>query len=132
MSPSHRQANVPFEHRCLQLWALSALPQCGSVQYPIPDWPAVRPFAPYNGPRNEHELGPHFIAREPNLRIAMAAKIDELEVRGKVGVRQGIGVRPSILRFSLFIDCSGKTQSRRIEGLTPIIVFGKLTKSQSA
>jgi len=28
VSPSHRQSNVAFEHRCLQLRALSALPQC--------------------------------------------------------------------------------------------------------
>ena len=29
-SPSNRQSNVAFEHRCLQLRALSALPQCSS------------------------------------------------------------------------------------------------------
>ena len=31
VSPSNRQSNVAFEHRCLQLRALSALPQCSSV-----------------------------------------------------------------------------------------------------
>jgi hypothetical protein len=31
VSPSNRQSNVAFEHRCLQPRALSALPQCSSV-----------------------------------------------------------------------------------------------------
>src|SRR5262245_42506055 len=70
-SSSNCQSNVAFEHRYPQPWALSAFPECGSVQYPIPDRSAVWSFAPYNGPRNAHELGPHLIAREPDLRIAM-------------------------------------------------------------
>jgi hypothetical protein len=31
LDASNRQSNVAFEHRCLQLRALSALPQCSSV-----------------------------------------------------------------------------------------------------
>jgi hypothetical protein len=63
VSPSNRQSNVSFEHRCLQLRALSALPQCSSVQYPIPDGPPVRTFAARNGARDADKLGAHLIGR---------------------------------------------------------------------
>src|SRR5580765_3097159 len=77
VSPSNRQSNVAFEHRCLQLRALSALPQCSSVQYPIPDGAAVRSVAARNGTRDADELGAHLLGRQLDLRVAVSSKIDE-------------------------------------------------------
>jgi hypothetical protein len=82
--PSNRQSNVAFEHRCLQLRALSALPQCSSVQYPIPDGPPVRTFAARNGARDADKLGAHLIGRQSDLRITVSSEIDELEVRSQI------------------------------------------------
>src|SRR6185503_20531131 len=88
VSSSNRQSNVAFEHRCLQLRALSALPQCRGVQYPIPDRPAVRSVAASNGAWDADELGAHLIGRQPDLRIAVSSQIEEREVRRDIRVGQ--------------------------------------------
>src|SRR6185503_5456625 len=88
VSSSNRQSNVAFKHRCLHLRALSALPQCRGVQYPIPDGPPVRTFAARNGARDADKLGAHLIGRQLNLRITVSSKIDELEVQSQVRVGQ--------------------------------------------
>src|SRR5215213_2770174 len=93
VSPSNRQSNVAFEHRCLQLRALSALPQCSNVQYPIPDGPPVRSFAARNGAWDTDKLGAHLIGRQLDLRITVSSKIYELEVRSQIRV----GHRPCAL-----------------------------------
>src|SRR5439155_18987342 len=51
-------------------------------------WAAVRLVTTRDRTRNADELGPHLVAREPNRRITMPSKIDELEMRGKLWVRQ--------------------------------------------
>src|SRR5438477_12705977 len=56
---------------------------------PVAEWATVRTLAPGDRPRNAYEFSSHLITREPNCCIAMAAEIDELEMRGKAGVRQG-------------------------------------------
>ena len=58
---------------------------------PIAKWSAVSAFTARDRPRNADELRPHFIRAEPNRRIAVAAKINELEVWGKFRVRNGMG-----------------------------------------
>ena len=88
VNPSDRQSNIAFEHRCLQLRALSALPQCSSVQCPIPDGPPVRTFAARNGARDADKLGAHLIGRQSDLRMTVSAQIDELEVRSDIRVGQ--------------------------------------------
>jgi hypothetical protein len=51
------------------------------VHGPIPEWPAVRFFAPRNGARDADKLGAHLIGRQADLRVAVSCQIDELEVR---------------------------------------------------
>src|SRR5678816_1904225 len=86
VSSSNRQSNVAFEHRRLQLRALSALPQCGSVRYPIPHGPSVRSFAARNRAWDADKLGAHLSGRQLDLRITMPSKVHELEVRSEIGV----------------------------------------------
>src|SRR6185436_12916599 len=88
VTPSNRQSDVAFEHRRLQLRALSALPQCGRVQDSIPDRPAVRSVAARNGARDADELGAHLLGRQSDLRIAVSSQIEEREVRGEIWVGQ--------------------------------------------
>src|SRR5438477_12092178 len=56
---------------------------------PVAEWATVRTLATGDRSRNADEFSSHLITREPNCCIAMAAEIDELEMRGKAGVRQG-------------------------------------------
>src|SRR4051794_25603705 len=93
VSPSNRQSNVAFEHGCLQLRALAALPQCSSVQYPIPDGPPVCSFAARDWARDADKLGAHLSGRQLDPRITVSTKIDELEVRSQLR----IGQRPCAL-----------------------------------
>jgi hypothetical protein len=58
---------------------------------PIAKWSAVSAFTARDRSRDTNELGPHFIRAEPNRRIAVAAKVNELEVWGKFRVRNGMG-----------------------------------------
>src|SRR5207248_4388062 len=56
---------------------------------PVAEWATVRALATGDRPRNAYEFSSHLIAREPNCCIAMAAQIDELEMRREAGVREG-------------------------------------------
>src|SRR5204862_413703 len=85
---SNRQPDVPFENRCLQLRALSALPQCSGEDDAIPDWSAVGSFAARNGARDADELGAHLFGRQSDLRITVSSEIEKLEVRSQIGVGQ--------------------------------------------
>ena len=60
------------------------------VHGPIPEWPAVGFFATSNRARDADELGAHFVDRQSDLCITVAAEIDELEVRSEIRV----GKRP--------------------------------------
>src|SRR5260221_2657069 len=51
--------------------------------------PSVGSITAGNRSRDTDELGPHFIACEPNLRITVPARIDEFDVRRKFRVRNG-------------------------------------------
>src|SRR6185369_8027707 len=55
---------------------------------PIPEGPAVRFFAPYNGARNADKLGAHLIGRQLDLRVSVTARVNELEMRRKLRVRE--------------------------------------------
>src|SRR6059058_5740420 len=56
---------------------------------PVAEWATVGALATSDRPRYADELSSHLMGRQANRCIAMAAKIDELEMRGEVGVRQG-------------------------------------------
>src|SRR6185436_1392496 len=72
----------------LEMRPLARSPQLGDMRDAVAYRPAVRARAAADRPRDAHELRPHFIAREPNLRVAVAAEIDELEVRRELRVRE--------------------------------------------
>jgi len=57
---------------------LTSDPEIGRMNNPIAKRAAVRLVTTRDRTRNADELGPHFVAREPNRRITMPAKIDEL------------------------------------------------------
>ncbi len=58
---------------------------------PIPEWPAVRFFAPRNGARDADELGAHLGGGQADLCIAVSSQIDELEVRSQIRVGERTG-----------------------------------------
>ncbi len=84
------KADIAFEHLLDELWLLAGSPKRRAMHDPIAKWTAVSAFTARNRPRNADELGTHFIRAEPNRRIAVAAKINELEVWGKFRVRNGM------------------------------------------
>src|SRR6476620_10977954 len=55
----------------------------------VAERPAIGLCAARDRPRNAYELGPYFVAGEPNLRITMPARINEFEMRRKFRVRKG-------------------------------------------
>src|SRR5690242_10903026 len=50
--------------------------------------PTIGLIAPCDGPRNADELRSHLVTGEPNLRIAMTARVYEFEMRRKLAIRQ--------------------------------------------
>src|SRR5205823_5553758 len=73
----------------VELRPLACRPKFGTMHDPVAEWATVRALATGDRSRNAYEFSSHLITREPNCCIAMAAKIDELEMRGKAAVRQG-------------------------------------------
>ena len=87
-TPSDRQSDLAFQNLLLEARPLARSPQLGDMRDAVAYRPAIRARAAADRPRDAHELGSHFIAGEPDLRIAMTAKIDEFEVRRKLRVRE--------------------------------------------
>ena len=85
------KADIAFEHLLDELRLLAGSPKWRAMHDPIAKWSAVSAFTARDRPRNADELGAHFIRAEPNRRIAVAAKVNELEVWGKLRVRNGMG-----------------------------------------
>src|SRR6185295_16664366 len=67
---------------------LARFPQLGDMRDAVAYRPAIRARAAADRSRDTHELGSHLIAGEVHLRIAVAAHIDELEMRRKLRVRE--------------------------------------------
>ncbi len=112
---SNAQAGISFQDLLNEDGLLSALPQGGGVQDAIPDWPAVRFFAPRNGARDADELGAHLIGRQSDLRITVSAEIDELEVRSQIRV----GERPGALQVEALCIFEARTDAvlqQHVEG----------------
>src|SRR5947209_883781 len=84
-----RQSDVALDNPLVELRPFACCPKFGSVHDAVAEWATVRALATGDRPRNADEFSPHLVTREPNGRIAMAAEIDELEMRGKAAVRQG-------------------------------------------
>jgi len=85
------KADIAFEHLLDEPRPLAGSPKPRAMHDPIAKWSAVSAFTARDRPRNADELGPHFIRAEPNRRIAVAAKVNELKVWGKFRVRNGMG-----------------------------------------
>src|SRR5204862_4917355 len=83
------QSRVALQHSLRKLWALALRPESCRMHHTVAKRPAIRAVAADNRARNTDELRPHFVRSEPNGRIAVAAKIHELQVRGKFRVRNG-------------------------------------------
>src|ERR1051325_7939598 len=83
-APSDRQFDVAFHNLLLEARPLARAPQLGDMRDAVAYRPAIRARAAADRPRDAHELGSHFIAGEAHLRIAVAAKVDEFEVRRKL------------------------------------------------
>ena len=67
---------------------LARSPQLGDMRDAVAYRPAIRARAAADRSRDTHELGSHLIAGEAHLRVAVAAHVDELEVRRKLRVRE--------------------------------------------
>ena len=74
------KADIAFEHLLNELRLLAGSPKRRAMHDPIAKWSAVSAFAARDRPRNADELGAHFICAEQNRRIAVAAKVNELEM----------------------------------------------------
>ena len=83
---SDREARVALENLLRKVRSLAGPPQPCAVDHAVAKRSAVRAIAPDDRPRDADKLGPHFIAGEPNLRIAMTARVYEFEVRCKLGI----------------------------------------------
>ena len=57
---------------------------------PVAKRTAIGTIAARDRAWNAHELGSHFIAGEPHRRIAVAAQVDEFEMRSKVRIGNGV------------------------------------------
>src|SRR4051812_18529101 len=81
----------------------------------LPEWAAVRFFAPRNGARDADKLGAHRIGGQSDLRIAVSSKIDELEVRSQIRV----GERPGALQVEALRVFEARTDAvpqQHVEG----------------
>src|ERR1700744_3036742 len=85
------KADIAFEHLLDELRLLAGSPKRRAMHDPISKWTAGRAFTARDRPRNADDLGALFSRGEPDRRVAVAAKVNELEVRGKFGVRNGMG-----------------------------------------
>lgn len=93
MSQLHTKWKDRYRHRAVagRASASRGSPKRRAMHDPIAKWSAVSAFTARDRPWNAGELGAHFIRAEPNRRIAVAAKVNELEVWGKLRVRNGMG-----------------------------------------
>src|SRR5690242_1607577 len=87
-APSDRQSDIAFQHPLLEARPLARSPQLGDMRDTVAYRPAVRARAAADGPRDAHELGSHRVPGEAHRRIAVAAHVDELEMRRKLRVRE--------------------------------------------
>src|ERR1044072_5293943 len=90
-SMSDRQSDVAFQNLLLEARPLGRSPQLGDMRDAVAYRPAIRARAAADRPRDAHELGSHLFAGEAELRVAVAAQVNELEVRSKLRVRERAG-----------------------------------------
>src|SRR6185436_11780450 len=112
---SDRQSDVALEHRCLELRALSALPQPGGVHDSIAEGSSVGRFAARDGARDADELGAHLIGRQSDLGIAVSSQIKERKVRSQIR----IGQRPCALEVEalrIFETRTNAVPQQHVEG----------------
>src|SRR5262245_52951401 len=69
---------------------LARLPERRRMDDPVAKRTAIGTIAARDRAWNADELGAHFIAGEPHGRVAVTARIHELEVRGKFRIGNGV------------------------------------------
>jgi hypothetical protein len=94
---SKREPGIAFEDAPLEARPLARAPHRHAVDDAIAERPSVRARAAFERPRDAHELAFDGVCRQVQRRIAVAAHIEEGDVRRQVRVRRApraLGIPP--------------------------------------
>src|SRR5262249_36294931 len=88
---SDRKARIAPADLLAQQKPLARVPERCRVDDPVAKRTAIGTIAACDRAWNAHELGAHFITRQPYRRITVTAHVHERQVRGQVRIGNGVG-----------------------------------------
>src|SRR4029077_8994390 len=124
-----RKAGIALKNLCGELGRFAFAPAGSCVADAVADWAAVGSGAPFDGARDTDEFGFECFGGGADYRVAVAAHVDESEMRGEMGIGSGAGLG-DVAGFSVFeAGCDAVPEQEIDRGLRPG-VRGRLAEEE--
>ena len=108
---------------------LARFPQLRNERDAVAQRAAVGPLAAGDGARYADELGPHLVGSKTHFGIAVAAEVDEFEVRRKLHVRERVGTF-AVKAFRVFEGRADALAQQHIVGPFGLAAIGAIGQEE--
>ena len=127
-SRSNRQVGVAFQYALFESGFLAGSPEPRGVPDTVAERATIRRRRPVDRPRDAHEVAFDAVPAGPHTGVAVASQVQELQVRGQIGVRQRTRLRriSALLQLQARADAMTEQHVHGCTGLRITFALGEV------